>query len=73
MPISDPRDRFFSPHHPLMKDTCNLTCSMIPSVDLANYGYLMLKFWLSGDCASAASNFCVLIKYGEIKILEYCN
>ena len=24
MPISDPRDRFFYPHHTLMKDTYNL-------------------------------------------------
>ena len=31
---------------------CCLTCSMIPSVDLAFYGYLVLKSWLSWKCAT---------------------
>ena len=32
MPISDPRDRFFYPHHTLMKDTYNLSCKEEPDL-----------------------------------------
>ena len=28
-----------------------LTCSMIPSVELARYGVSRAKIWVSGDCA----------------------
>ena len=37
MPISDPRNRFFYPHHTHMKDTYNLTCVLIFGVDHARY------------------------------------
>ena len=37
MPISDPRDRFFYPHHTLMKDTYNPSCPQILTVLQGKY------------------------------------
>ena len=35
-----------------------LTCSLMPSVDLARYGYYALKNLVSGNCATTAKNHC---------------
>ena len=50
--ISDPRDRFFYLHHAPMKDTYNLTCSIMPSVlDIAIYLISCVKdFGISRLC-----------------------
>ena len=44
MPISDPRDRFFYPHHTPMKDAYNLT---LISKALLSMKYFVLTFEIS--------------------------
>ena len=65
MPISDPRDRFFYPHHTPMKDTYNATCPVVgvSPVSLDGLRFVIVGlFWLSSHTCICFVNILPLFK-----------
>ena len=48
-----------------MKDTYNLTCTTVTSVDLAHYGVSRAKDWVSVDCGTISYGVFIAEFRGE--------